>query len=93
MPARSRSLRLAEEFRPDVIVADIGMPSEDGCALVQRLRLRESERRIPPFAALALTGYARAEDRRRALSAGFQAHVAKPVAPDALVSAILRVMR
>lgn len=87
------ALRLAEEFRPDVVVADIGMPSEDGCVLIRRLRLRESDRRIPPFAALALTGYARPEDRRRALAAGFQAHVAKPVSPDTLVSAILRVTR
>jgi PAS domain S-box-containing protein/prepilin-type processing-associated H-X9-DG protein len=72
---------------PDVLVSDIGMPGEDGYALVARLRRR------PPDAggtvpAIALTAYARAADRARALSAGFDAHLVKPVDPADLVLAV-----
>jgi len=62
--------------RPSVIVSDVGMPGMDGHQMIRALRARESrESRIP---ALALTAFARAEDRKRALLAGFQAHLAKP---------------
>jgi CheY-like chemotaxis protein len=69
---------------PDVIVSDIGMPEADGYEFVRRLRQlpREKGGRIP---AVALTAYARAEDRRKALLAGFQNHAAKPVDPQELV--------
>jgi CheY-like chemotaxis protein len=65
---------------PDVLVADIGMPDEDGYALLRQVRARGL--RLP---AVALTAFGRTEDRLRALSAGFQMHVAKPVEPDELV--------
>jgi len=62
--------------RPTVIVSDIGMPGTDGYQMIRTLRATETrESRIP---ALALTAFARAEDRKRALVAGFQAHLAKP---------------
>jgi len=63
--------------RPTVIVSDIGMPHMDGYQMIRALRATEASRdaRIP---ALALTAFARAEDRKRSLSAGYQAHVAKP---------------
>ena len=69
---------------PDVIVSDIGMPEADGYEFVRRLRQlpREKGGRIP---AVALTAYARADDRRKALLAGFQNHAAKPVDPQELV--------
>jgi len=72
---------------PDVIVSDIGMPEEDGYAFIAKLRAlpRESGGRIP---AVALTAYARAEDRRKALMAGFQNHAAKPVEPQELVMVV-----
>ena len=68
----------------DVVVADIGLPGEDGYELIRRLRQLEhgSDRRM---VAVALTGYARAEDRVRALAAGFDRHVVKPAEPAALV--------
>ena len=74
-------------FRPDVILSDIAMPDEDGYELIRRIRAMESEqlRRTP---AVALTAYARNEDRMRALAAGFQMHLAKPVEPGALATAI-----
>lgn len=65
---------------PDVLVADIGMPDEDGYALLRQVRARGL--RLP---AVALTAFGRTEDRLQALSAGFQMHVAKPVEPDELV--------
>ena len=65
-------------FRPHVLVSDIGMPERDGYALIQEVRQlpAESGGAVP---AVALTAFARAEDRRRALRAGFQRHAAKPV--------------
>jgi PAS domain S-box-containing protein len=78
--------------RLDVMVADIGMPDEDGYSLIRRVRESEWARGayIP---AVALTAYGRAEDRMRALKAGFQMHVAKPVDPDELVIVITSLVR
>jgi signal transduction histidine kinase len=75
---------LRQERKPDVIVSDIGMPGEDGYDFIRRLRElpREEGGRIP---ALALTAFAKAEDRRRALVAGFQNHAAKPIEPQELI--------
>jgi PAS domain S-box-containing protein len=71
----------------DVLVSDIGMPGEDGYSLVRRLREREAGRggKLP---AVALTAYARDEDRTRALLSGFHAHVPKPVNPAELVAVV-----
>jgi signal transduction histidine kinase/ActR/RegA family two-component response regulator len=79
--------RLQAEQRPDALVSDIGLPDEDGYALMRQIRQYEAEHGgfIP---AVALTGYARAEDRARILAAGFQAHVPKPVDPAELAAAI-----
>jgi signal transduction histidine kinase/ActR/RegA family two-component response regulator len=76
-----------EQFQPDILVTDIGMPGEDGYSLIRRIRAREAKHggRIP---AVALTAYARVEDRTRALAAGFQMHIAKPVNPTELVAVI-----
>jgi CheY-like chemotaxis protein len=73
--------------RPDALVSDIGLLDEDGWTLIREIRQDEAERGgfLP---ALALTGYARAEDRARILAAGFQAHVPKPVDPVELTAAI-----
>ncbi len=73
-------LRLLRQQIPDVLVSDIGLPNEDGYALIRRVRaLAEDEGGNVPAA--ALTAYASAEDHRRALSAGFQVHVTKPIEP------------
>jgi CheY-like chemotaxis protein len=76
----SAALEALGRSRPDVLISDIGMPEEDGYSLIRKVRSREasSGERIP---AIALTAYARAEDRVRALSAGFQVHVPKPIEP------------
>src|SRR5207302_6247885 len=75
------ALAAIEREPPHVLVSDIGMPGKDGYALLQRLREMESAigsvgRRLP---AVAVTAYATAEDVRRALAAGYDMHVAKPV--------------
>jgi len=70
----------------DVLVSDIGMRGEDGYALIREVRRRPEPLRTIP--ALALTAYARAEDRRRALREGYDVHVAKPVDPRELVRMI-----
>ncbi|HYP26574.1 MAG TPA: PAS domain S-box protein [Blastocatellia bacterium] len=77
------ALALIDEWRPHVIISDIEMPGADGYELIRRLRSRPPEQggNTP---AVALTAYARVEDRMRALSSGFQMHVAKPVEPTEL---------
>jgi PAS domain S-box-containing protein len=70
---------------PDVLLSDLAMPEMDGYALLRELRARPESPRIP---AAALTAYARAEDRRQALLAGFQMHVAKPIEPEELVAVV-----
>jgi CheY-like chemotaxis protein len=74
-------------WRPDVIVSDVGMPEEDGYSFMKRMRAwaRESGAWIP---AVALTAYARAEDRMKALASGYQIHVPKPVEPAELVTVV-----
>jgi len=73
--------------RPDVIVSDIGMPIEDGYAFIRRVRALGAERGGQTPAA-ALTAFARSEDRRLALLAGFKAHVAKPIDPEELIAVV-----
>ena len=71
---------------PDVLVSDIGMPDEDGYALIRRIRaLKAGGGSIP---AVALTAFARAEDRVNAIRAGFQTHVPKPVEPTELLTMV-----
>jgi CheY-like chemotaxis protein len=76
---------------PDVLIADIGLPGEDGYALLARVQAlaQERDRRIP---AIALTAYARAADRERAFGAGFQNHLVKPIDPEDLIRAVSGVL-
>jgi CheY-like chemotaxis protein len=86
------ALDALSDFKPDVLVSDIRMPGEDGFSLIEQVRgLGDSaESRIP---AVALTGLASAADRRRALSAGYQSFVPKPVEADDLATVIRRLAR
>jgi CheY-like chemotaxis protein/two-component sensor histidine kinase len=79
----AEALQILDKWRPDVVVFDIGMPVEDGYELMRKVRAREPERGglVP---AIALTAYARTEDARRALEAGYQTHIPKPVEPGEL---------
>jgi signal transduction histidine kinase/ActR/RegA family two-component response regulator len=81
------ALAAFERDRPHVLVSDIAMPEEDGYELIRKVRLLDPARggRV---AAVALTAYARVEDRVRALSAGFQVHVPKPITPAELIAVV-----
>src|SRR5262249_7468895 len=67
-----------DEFRPEVVVLDIGMPGIDGYEMCQRIRLRPADRHV---VVIALTGWGHPQDKQRALDAGFDAHLTKPVDP------------
>jgi len=80
------ALARIEASLPDVLLSDIGLPGEDGYELIQTIRARGHLPEALP--AIALTAYSRREDQRLALEAGFQAHVAKPVEPAVLITAV-----
>ncbi|MDM7914223.1 MAG: ATP-binding protein [Candidatus Eisenbacteria bacterium] len=82
---------ILEETRPDVLVSDIGMPGEDGYSLIRRIRATQGElARIP---ALALTAFARVEDRHRSLESGFQKHLSKPFSAAEVIAAVAALAR
>jgi len=83
----NEALDALERMRPDVMIADIGMPNTDGFELIRRVRQspRDEVRDMP---AAALTAYARAEDRMKTIQSGFQMHLAKPVDPAELIVAV-----
>lgn len=83
----SEALQALEQSRPNVLVSDIGLPDEDGYVLINKVRALPAERGgdIP---AVALTAYARDDDRRRALAAGYQMHIPKPIQPRDLTAAL-----
>jgi CheY-like chemotaxis protein len=74
------------------MISDIAMPGEDGYRLLENVRKMESSLRHPPVPAIALTAYARDEDRKNAAAAGFDMHLAKPIEPDELIDTIVRAL-
>lgn len=81
------AIKVFREWKPDLLVSDVGMPNEDGYELIRKVRkLRLKVAKEVP--AIALTAYATDDDRTRALTAGFQLHIAKPIEPQALVRLI-----
>jgi len=91
-PARGvalpEALELLGQWPADLLLSDLGMPGEDGYSLIETVRRQESTRGGRALPAIAVTAYARKEDRERALAAGFNTHVRKPVEPEELLSAI-----
>ncbi len=82
------ALATLKQWRPDVLISDIGMPDMDGYELLRELRFKENKDKHTRLPALALTAYASAEDRMRALQSGFQMHIAKPVDPEELTTVL-----
>jgi CheY-like chemotaxis protein len=82
-----KALEALQQARFDVLVSDIAMPDEDGYDLIRQVRALDGKRggRIP---ALALSAYARIEDRAAAISAGYQQHASKPIEPAELAAAV-----
>lgn len=87
------ALAMIRQSRPDLLISDIGMPQIDGYQLLRMLR-SEEEAGQPPLPAIALTAFARPEDKRRAIEAGYLIHLAKPVeSADLITAAKLTVRR
>jgi PAS domain S-box-containing protein len=86
------ALAMLSRWKPDVLVSDLGMPGEDGFALIDKIRTLTPEHGgdIP---AAALTAYVREEDRSRALDVGYQAHIPKPVDPATLATVVAELAR
>jgi PAS domain S-box-containing protein len=82
-------LARAEATQPDIVLIDIGLPTMDGYEVARRLRAVRGTRPI----LVAITGYGQADDRRRALEAGFDAHLTKPVSPDHLADVLATLAR
>jgi len=83
----SEAINLIEQLQPDILLSDIGMPEEDGYSLIQKTKhlKTKSGKQIP---AAAITAYARAEDQAKALQAGFQTHLSKPIDPVQLMTVV-----
>jgi signal transduction histidine kinase/ActR/RegA family two-component response regulator len=83
----AEALAVIEKLKPDALLSDVGMPTEDGYTLIRKVRELERHQGgcIP---AIAITAYAREEDRLCAMEAGFQMHIAKPIEPAKLVAAV-----
>ncbi len=86
----TQALTAMDSWVPDILVSDIAMPGEDGYTLIRKVRARKTEDGggVP---AVALSAYGRSEDRMKALSAGFQVHVGKPIEPSMLVDVVATV--
>ena len=81
------AIALLRRLKPDALISDIGMPDQDGYQFIREVR------RLPPdqggrTPAIALTAFARSEDRTRAMLAGYQLHIAKPIEPHELLAAL-----
>jgi CheY-like chemotaxis protein len=86
----AEALRALQRQRPHVVVSDIGMPGQDGHTLIRAIRDLPSP--LGAVRAMAVTAFARSEDRHRSLDAGFDLHVVKPVDPANLVGSVARLM-
>jgi CheY-like chemotaxis protein len=84
-----QALELFEKLNPDVMISDIGMPGQDGFDLIRQIREFEEKKGPGRVPAIALTAFARDEDRQRTKLAGFQMHVAKPVVPSELIDIVV----
>jgi diguanylate cyclase len=89
LPARSsqEGFEMLQQHQPQLVISDIGLPDEDGCSLMRRIRqLSVAQGGATP--AIALSAFSRAEDRKQALAAGFHVYLTKPMELSQLVNAI-----
>jgi two-component system, chemotaxis family, CheB/CheR fusion protein len=93
VPNASLALASYTQTRPDAMILDIGLPVEDGYSLITRIRELETAQQLSRVPAIALTAFARPDDRERAFAAGFDEHMPKPVDIEILVAALLRLTR
>jgi CheY-like chemotaxis protein len=88
----TEAIEIYQQFQPDILISDIGMPEEDGYSLIQQLRLIETQQGKKQMPAIALTAFARTADRNQAMQVGFSRHVTKPVEPQSLLDAIVSLL-
>ena len=88
-PAAREALRIRH---PDLLVADVGLAGEDGYMLIREVRQWEQERKLTPVCAVAVTAFASAEDRKKAMAAGFDDHIPKPLNPERFIATLVRLM-
>jgi PAS domain S-box-containing protein len=86
----SEALDAVQQRRPDVLLADLRMPDGDGYSLIRQIRARERQQHAERMPAVAVTAYASATDREKAIAAGYDSHVAKPLDTDALMRVVAR---
>jgi CheY-like chemotaxis protein len=86
----AEAIKEIEQRKPDVLISDLGMPEQDGYELIKQVRETESADNTARIPALALTAYAKAEDRVRALAGGYHVHLSKPVEPAEFVLVVAR---
>lgn len=86
------AVQALRERWPDVVVSDIGLPGRDGYELARALRDMPVPEGLKPPIAIALTAFSRPQDANKALEAGFDAHLGKPLQPHALMATIARLM-
>jgi CheY-like chemotaxis protein len=84
------AFQVIDQKMPDILIADIGMPQDDGYSLIRQLRALEIEQGRRHLPAIALTAYASASDRDQAIAAGYDLHLKKPVGPKELTNAVAR---
>ncbi|MEA5507710.1 response regulator [Halotia wernerae UHCC 0503] len=93
VPSASEALQALAQTKPEILISDIGMPEMNGYMLMQQVRAMEAEQGRQKIPAIALTAYASEIDQQQALKAGFQQHIAKPVAPEELLTAISNLLQ
>ena len=86
----AEALNVLRRWKPALMISDIAMPEQDGYALIEKVRSQAGDCGLIP--AIALTAYARVEDRTRVLSSGFQMYLRKPVEPSELLSAVVSLL-
>ncbi len=87
------AVREFELHPPDLLISDIAMPGADGYALIRQVRAFEKQRGLAPAPAMAVTAFARGDDRQRALDAGFDEHLPKPVDADMLLDVVVKLLK
>lgn len=82
----AKGIAAIQENKPDLVISDIAMPTEDGYSFIRKIRASENSQQIP---AIAITAYTQERDRAHAIAAGFQLHLPKPIEPKQLITAIV----
>jgi hypothetical protein len=85
------ALKAIQQHEPDVLVADIGLPDQDGFTLMRKIR--SMERKGARMPAIAVTAYASLNDRQQAIDAGYDDHVGKPIEPDRVAAVLATVIQ